>query len=166
MGTSAGTRSVGRWEVSQNKGWEGAVLLGLLLFVGVGAVYGGIGLMVDGMGMPSAWLDQLPVDTWTWPGVALLVTVAVPQLLTVWLVTRHDPRAGLVGVVVGSALVLWILVQLAVLQRYFFLQPVIAVIGVLEVLVSWAWIHRTHGRRSTSTPMDPRTGGIPSGRGT
>ncbi len=48
------------------------------------------------------------------------------------------------GVVVGAALVLWILVQLAVLQRYFFLQPVIAIIGVLEMLVSWAWIHRTH----------------------
>ena len=144
MVTSASTRPVGRWEVSSTRGGEGAVLLALLLFVGVGAVYGGIALMVNGMGMPTEWLDRTPVDTWTWPGLALLVTVAVPQLVTVWLVTRHDPRAGLVGLAVGAALVLWILVQLAVLQRYYVLQPVIAVIGLLEMLVSWAWIHRTH----------------------
>lgn len=144
MVTSASVRPVGRWEVSAARGWEGAVLLALLLFVGVGAVYGGIGLMVNGLGMPSEWLDRMPVDTWTWPGMALLVTVAVPQLGTVWLVMRHDSRAGLVGVVVGAALVLWIVVQLAVLQRYFFLQPVIATIGVLEMLVSGAWIHRSH----------------------
>ena len=141
--TSVSERSVGRFEVSARKGWEGAVLLALLLFVGVGAVYGGIGLMVNGMGMPGEWLDRMPVDTWTWPGVALLLTVAVPQFVAAWLVVRHDPRAGLAGVVVGAALVLWILVQLAVLQRYFFLQPVIAGIGVLEVLVSWAWVRRS-----------------------
>ena len=144
MVTSASARPVGRWEVSSTRGWEGAVLLALLLFVGVGAVYGGVGLMVNGMGMPTEWLDRTPVDRWTWPGVALLVTVAVPQLVAVWLVMRQDPRAGLVGLVVGAALVLWILVQLAVLQRYYVLQPVIAVIGVIEMLVSCSWIHRTH----------------------
>jgi len=143
VATSASTTSFGRFEVSARKGREGAVLLALLLFVGVGAVYGGIGLMVNGMGMPGEWLDRMPVDTWTWPGVALLLTVAVPQFVGVWLVTRGDPRAGIAGITVGAALVLWILVQLAVLQRYFFLQPVIAGIGVAEVLVSWAWVRRS-----------------------
>ena len=143
MTMSASTRQAGRFEVSRTKGWQGSVLLALLLFVGVGAVYGGIGLMVNGMGMPSEWLDRMPVDTWTWPGLALLLSVAVPQFVAAWLVTRHDPRAGVVGLAVGAALVLWIVVQLAVLQRYFFLQPVIAGIGLVEVLVSWAWIHRS-----------------------
>ena len=58
------------------------------------------------------WLSRLPVDTWTWPGVALLVTVAVPHLVAAWLVWRHDTWAGVAGVVVGAALVLWIVVQL------------------------------------------------------
>ena len=98
-------------------GWEGSVLLALLLFVGVGAVYGGIGLMVNGLGMPSDWLDRMPVDTWTWPGLALLLSVAVPQFAAAWLGDAANYRAGLVGLVVGAALVLWILVQLAVLQR-------------------------------------------------
>jgi hypothetical protein len=40
--------------------------------------------------------------------------------------------------------VLWIVVQLALLQRYFFLQPVIAGIGLAEVGVALAWIRRSN----------------------
>ena len=141
--TRTRTEETGRWEVSPSRGWEGTTLLGLLLFVGIGAVYGGVELVRNGMGMPLDWLDRLPVDTWTWPGVALLATVALPQLATAWLVWRRDPRAGVVGVLAGAALVLWIVVQLALLPRYFFLQPVIAGIGILEVLVAGWWIHRS-----------------------
>ena len=75
-----------RWEVARRRGWAGATLLGLLLFVAVAAVYGGVGLVSDGMGMPLEWLDRLPVDTWVWPGIALLATVAVPQAVAAWFV--------------------------------------------------------------------------------
>lgn len=132
-----------RWRVDARRAWEPVTLLCLLVFVAVGAVYGGVGLARDGMGMPLEWLDRLGVATWFWPGVALLVTVAVPQILAAWLVWRRDPRAGVAGALVGAALVLWILVQLALLQRYFFLQPVIAGIGLAEVAVALAWIHRS-----------------------
>jgi hypothetical protein len=104
--------------------------------------------MVDGMGMPLDWLDRLPVDTWTWPGVALLATVALPQLVGAWLVWRRDPRAGAVGALVGAGLVLWILVQLALLQRYFFLQPVITAIGLAELGVALLWVRRSTPRAS------------------
>ena len=80
--------------------------------------------------------------------MALLVTVAVPQLVAAWLVWRHDPWAGVVGALVGAALVLWILVQLALLQRYFFLQPVIAGIGLAELGVALLWIRRSMPRPS------------------
>jgi hypothetical protein len=60
--------------------------------------------------------------------------------LFVW---RKDRRAGVIGLVAGAALVLWIAVQLLVLQRYFFLQPVIAGFGVLEMVLAWWWIHRS-----------------------
>jgi hypothetical protein len=133
-----------RWDVGPRRGWAGGALLVVLVLVAVNAVYGGIGLVVNGMGMPSQWLDRLPVDTWTLPGVALVVTVAVPQLVAAWFVWRQDPRAGVVGFVAGAALVLWILVQLLVLQRYFVLQPVIAGFGVIEMGLSWGWIHRSH----------------------
>ena len=132
-----------RWAVTPRRGWAGGVLLGVLLLVAVNAIYGGIGLAVNGMGMPSEWLDRLPVDTWTLPGAALLLTVAVPQLVAAWFVWHQHRRAAAVGFGAGGALVLWIAVQLLVLQRYFFLQPVIAVIGALEMALAWGWVHRS-----------------------
>jgi hypothetical protein len=47
----------------------------------------------------------------------------------------------------------WIAVQLLILRRYFFLQPVIAGIGAAEVLVAWRW--QRSGRIVTG-PRDQR----------
>ena len=129
-----------RWRAASRLGLAGGGLLAVLLFVGVGAVYGGVGLAVNGMGMPQEWLERLPVDSWLWPGVALLLTVALPQLGTAWLVWRRDARAALAGVAAGLALVLWIGVQVLLLQRYFFLQPVMAGLGVLEAVLALLWV--------------------------
>lgn len=139
-----------RWEVGSRRGWAGTGLLVVLLLVAANAVYGGIGLLVDGMGMPAEWLESLPVDTWAWPGVALLATVALPQLVAAWLVWRHHPWAALAGLVAGLGLVLWIVVQVALLQRYFFLQPVVAGLGIVEVGLAWAWARE--GARPLSAP--------------
>lgn len=133
-----------RWEVAPTRAAAGSALLVVLLLVAANAVYGGVGLIVDGIGMPSAWLERLPVDTWTWPGLALLVTVALPQLVAAWFVWRRDPRAGLLGLAAGAGLVLWIGVQVLVLQRYFFLQPVMVGVGLVEMGLAGWWI-RHHG---------------------
>lgn len=44
------------------------------------------------------------------------------------------------GIVAGAGLLTWIAVQALVLQRYFFLQPVIAGCGVAEMVLAWLWI--------------------------
>ena len=69
----------------------------------------------------------------------LLAGVAAPQLLAAaMIVTRH--RAALwASYLAGLALLAWIGVQLLVLQRFFFLQPVIAALGVGEVGLAWLW---------------------------
>ena len=45
------------------------------------------------------------------------------------------------SVLAGSVLIGWIVVQVLVLRRYFFLQPVLGIAGVLVVGVAW-WAHR------------------------
>lgn len=116
-----------------------AVALGAVLtLVTVNAVYGGIGLIRDGMGMPADWADRLPFGSWTVGGLALLATVAAPQAIGLAAVATRHRSAALIGAVVGVALVAWIAVQLLILQRFFFLQPIIAVLGVLEVALAVA----------------------------
>ena len=55
----------------------------------------------------------------------------------------QGPARGAVGFGAGGALVLWIAAQLLVLQRYFFLQPVIGVLGAIEMALAWWWVHRS-----------------------
>lgn len=88
-----------------------------------------------------------PVDTWVWPGIALIVGVAAPQFAaaTAAMFGRGPDVGYRLGLLVGAALVLWIVVQLALLQRYYFLQPVIAGFGLVEIGVAMWW-HRLAAR--------------------
>jgi hypothetical protein len=59
----------------------------------------------------------------------------------------HGRRGWHPWVLAGLLLVAWIAVQLLILRRYFFLQPVIAGIGAAEVLLAWRWRRAAgHGR--------------------
>ncbi len=117
-------------------------LTAVLALVALCAVYGGVGLVRDGMGMPADWLENTPFPSWTLPGVALLATVALPQAVACWLTGTGHRWGAVAGVLAGTGLCLWIGVQLLVLQRYFFLQPVIFALGLVEVgLAAW-WAGR------------------------
>jgi hypothetical protein len=130
--------------VAGRRTWAALVLACLALCTGASAVVGGAELVRNGFGMPLSWLSQTPISGWALPGLALLIGVAVPQLVVLALILGSN-RWGLgAGYLAGGLLVAWILVQLLVLQRFFFLQPVIAGIGVLEILFAWLW---QHGRR-------------------
>lgn len=111
--------------------------IGVLFSVGAAAVYGGLGLMISGLGMPDEWLERTPFDTWLLPGVALLLLVAAPQLGAAAALVIDRGRADRAGILAGLVLMGWIVVQVALLQRFFFLQPVIFAFGALEVALAW-----------------------------
>ena len=71
--------------------------------------------------------------------MALLIGVAVPQLASAVVIAMGGPRGLAAGYLAGLLLVAWIAVELLILQHYFFLQPVIAAIGLAEVLLAWRW---------------------------
>lgn len=111
--------------------------------MGVGAVYGGISLLADSFGLPEDWPARTPFDTWTVPGVLLLVLIAVPGL--VGAVAEVTGRSWVVpwSLAYGIGLVLWIAVQVTMVPP-FVLQPVVATVGVVIAAAS-AW--RLHRRR-------------------
>lgn len=142
-----------RWAVHSRRGprpWTLAVLLAL---VALNAVYGGVGLIRNGLGMSASWAERLPGHSWTLAGIALLAMVAVPQLAALVLILCGDPRAAWVAVLVGTGLVAWIVVQVLVLRRYVVLQPVVAGLGLVELFLAVGWIRALapHGEHRSRT---------------
>ena len=122
-----------------HRDWAAWLMAGLAVLVAAASVFGGIRLIHDGLGMPAAYLTATPFSSWELPGLALLVGVAVPQLAAAILIAAGHRWALPVSYLAGAALVAWIVVQLLVMQRYFFLQPVIAALGIAELALVRAW---------------------------
>jgi hypothetical protein len=89
--------------------------------------------------MPLSWLHQTPLTSWALPGAALLIGVAVPQFTALGLIVSGHRWALAASYLAGLGLVLWIAVQMLVLQRYFIMQPAIAAAGAAEMLLAWLW---------------------------
>ncbi len=122
--------------------WQAWALAAVELFVAYQAVSGGIGLITDTWKMPIEWLVRTPFSTWVGPGWILISLVAVPHLLAAVPVVGMPRRPGLgvlAGVLAGASLLAWIGMQLALLQVFFFLQPVIALIGCVELGLALWW---------------------------
>ena len=115
------------------------LMAGLATVIAAASLFGGIRLIHDGLGMPAGYLTATPFSSWELPGLALLAGVAVPQLAVAVLIAARHRLAIAASQLAGAALVAWILVQLLVMQRYFFLQPVIAVLGIVELTLARAW---------------------------
>lgn len=106
-------------------------VVGVELLVGVSAVYGGLSLMHDGMGMPADWLHGTPFHTWLWPGVLLHLVVAAPMFVAAFGEIGRRRWAYRASILASTILMGWILVQIALLRHYFFLQPVLFATGLL-----------------------------------
>lgn len=128
--------------------WQAWTLAVVELFVAYQAFSGGQGLITDTWQLPVEWLVRTPFDSWVGPGWLLIGLVGVPHLLAALPVLVLPRSAGLgilAGVLAGASLLVWIVMQLAVLQVYFFLQPVIAGLGIVELGLA-LWWRATLGR--------------------
>ena len=134
-----GRSGAGLVRVAEHRTWPAWILAGMLLLIGTAGVFGGVSLMRDGFGMPLGWLHQTPFTSWALPGAALLIGVAVPQFTALGLIVSGHRWALAGGYLAGLGLVLWIAVQMLVLQRYFIMQPAIAAAGAVEILLAWLW---------------------------
>jgi hypothetical protein len=116
-------------------------LIGVEALIGANAIYGGIGLIRDGMGMPAEWLDWTPFGSWALPGVFLLAVIGVPMFSAAAAEILRSPWAYLASLTAAACQLGWIIAQVAILQRYFFLQPVLFAAGLVVGGLA-VWSHR------------------------
>jgi hypothetical protein len=115
-----------------------AGLIAVEALVALAAIFGVVGLISNNaIHMEAEWLDGTPFNSWVWPGIFLLIVVALPMALAAVAEIGHNTLAYPTSLVAGAAQMAWIIVQWAVMQRYFFLQPVMLVAGSVVIALAW-----------------------------
>lgn len=123
----------------------------LHLFLGLGAIYGGVMLLLkpDGslLGMDTQWLANAPFNNYFIPGFLLFTMIGLLPLLTFvglllkpewnWANTfniyTNKHWAWTYSLYSGIIVITWITVQ-QVLTQYFWIQPVMNFTGLLIVI--------------------------------
>jgi len=133
-----------RWQASR------ITLVILQLFVGAGGIFGGWEMIrhpLNAFGVTPELIAGSPFDTYTRPGILLLVLVGVaPCLLALGLLAR-TPGALAVSGLFGIGLMAWIAVQWALLTERLWLQPVMFGIGAVIAAIA------THAVRRGAGPL-------------
>jgi len=130
-------------------------VLSLEVFLGVGAIGGGLALIVGPRGeilpLPLAPLRGSPFETYLVPGLILFGVLGLGPLIAARLVWLRHPLAPIVAVGVGIALLIWVAVEIALigysdeppLQAFYLL------LGAVIMIVGLGWVIDV-GRSATS----------------
>jgi hypothetical protein len=110
----------------------------LLLFNGIGAIYGGWHLMTkpDGssLTMPLDMLKHSPFNDYLVPGIILFIANGLFSLFAFVMLFANYKRYSLLIMAQGIILVIWIIVQIIMIQTIGRLHVIYASAGVLLII--------------------------------
>lgn len=140
------------------------VLVAMLVFLGVTAVFGGTELVFGMWGttaFPSDWVDRVPlIDSWVIPGLVLGLGFGVGSLIVAYGLMRR-PRWAWLGwaerltghywawsatLLVGLGLMAWIALEVIYLPARSWLEVLYGSIGILLAALPWHRVARSHLR--------------------
>ena len=128
-------------------------LVVVLIAQGIGAVGGGLALVVSPKGgvvkMPLSYLQGSPFHDYLIPGSILLVVLGIGPLVAAWALLRRPESAALERInpfrhehwgwtlsgVIGVGLLIWIAVEVTIIP-YNVLQPVFGAVGLVIVALT------------------------------
>ena len=122
------------------------IAAGLEVFTAVGAIPVGLLFLSDptgaSVGLTHGWIERTPFGSYIVPGLYLVAVNGLAMLVAAWLIVRRRAAAPWLTGMLGIGLVIWILVQVAVLPELSSLQAVFAAVGLALIAVSIAWLRR------------------------
>jgi hypothetical protein len=86
--------------------------------------------------MTTDWLAGAPFHTFLLPGLYLFFINGLSNLTNSILLIRNYKYSGELGILLGILLVLWIIVQVAIIGLSSALQPIYFTIGIIEIFLS------------------------------
>jgi hypothetical protein len=127
---------------SQRKVKRLATILGALqVFIGLGAVGGGLALVLDpsgaNLGIPLELLNNSPFSNYFIPGIVLMLVNGIGSLAGgVASFTRYR-CAGEIAMALGAFLLAWIIVQVWWIEAFHWLHAMYIILGLLEITFGW-----------------------------
>ncbi len=117
------------------------IALFLLLLNGVNALYGGWLLIIDPSGgklqLPLEYLENSFFNNYLIPGIILFVMNGISSICIAVLVIAKYKYAPLLILLQGIILAGWIIMQILLLQKYYFLQLILGLIGLCIMLCGY-----------------------------
>ena len=124
---------------------SGRVAVGLLAWLGLGALAGGVALAAapDGsvMQMPLSMIAGSPFPDFFVPGLILGGLFGVGSLAVAVMGLRRWRQAPFLAFAIGCGQMIWIVVELAIIKGISFLHPVMFLtgLGIAAAAVPWGW---------------------------
>ncbi len=138
----------------------------LEVLLAIGALGGGLVLVVAPRGeimpLPLSALAGSPFDTYLVPGLILFTVLGIGPLFAAALAWRGHPLAPFAGFVVGTALLTWIGVEIAIIgySNEPPLQAIYLVIGIAITAAALKWLGEARvGRRDRPGDVDRAASG-------
>lgn len=117
------------------------ILGSLQAFTAIGAIPAGIGYLMDttgkGMGASPELLANSPLDSFLLPGLFLVLVNGIANIAGAWLSFKRNRYAGHAGLLLGTTLALWIIIQVAWISLSSVLQPLFLVVGLVNMFLGW-----------------------------
>jgi hypothetical protein len=113
------------------------VLGGFLAFGALNAFGGGYYGLSGAKGVPTEWLEGSPFSDYTFPSVILLAVVGGSFLFAPVAVFVRSRLARASALMAGTVVLVWIVVQVAIIGCVSWMQPATAISGLLILLLAW-----------------------------
>ncbi|MEQ8235171.1 MAG: hypothetical protein ABRQ23_00155 [Syntrophomonadaceae bacterium] len=115
------------------------LLFALHLFVGTGAIVGGLAAIINHqtpLGMPIENLKYSPFTNYLIPGIILFTIIGLGSLFSAYMILVRSRFQGYISSVSSWALVIFIVVQVIMLHSIHYLHVIFFLIGLVEVGLS------------------------------
>ncbi len=123
------------------------ILAVIQTFIAVGAMPGGLSLIIDpsgkGFGMTVEILEGTPFDDFFIPGLFLFIFLGLGHVFGAIMSFMRTKITGVVGLTLGIILVAWICIQVISIGLVEFLQTLFLLIGLIEIRLGYLLIKET-----------------------
>jgi hypothetical protein len=109
----------------------------LLLIVAINAFGGGYYGMAGAKDVPIEWLKNTPFQNYFIPGLILFVVVGGTSLFAAYVVFKRLSYARSTALVSGIVILVWLIIQMAIIGYVSWMQPATAVAALLILFLAW-----------------------------